>query len=74
MRNKDVKAAHKLQIKNANVFWPLPLAKILKKNDTQGGHKFGETFILINFYLEYNLQNNLEATLYQDVKGGCTLM
>lgn len=68
MRNKYVKAAHKLQIKNANVFWTLPLAKIIKKNGIQGGQKFREMFILINFYLEYNLQNNLEATLYQDVK------
>lgn len=55
MRNKYVKAAHKLQIKHANVFWTLPLAKIRRKNYIQGGHKFGEMLILINFYWEYNL-------------------
>ena len=31
------------------IFWLLQLGKIIKKNDIQGGHKFGEMFILINF-------------------------
>lgn len=45
MRNKYAKATHKLRIKNASVFLALPLAKIIKKNDIQGGHKFGKNSV-----------------------------
>lgn len=58
MGNKYVETADKLQIKMQMfkyIFWPLQLAKIIKKNDNQHGHKLGKMFILINFYLECNL-------------------
>ena len=58
MRGKYVKAAHGLQIKKCkclNTFFGLYSGKDDKEKLYPRRHKFGEMFILINFYLEYNL-------------------